>query len=755
MKKLFAYIIVIIATICSSILLFACSEEKPTYTASYTSADGGYVYYINEQGHQEKSAWFEVNSGDDIKEITACPNKGFAFEKWSDGVTTATRQDKNVTADIRVQAIFVRVECYITYRATVIDGYIDGKTSQSVAPNTDAEQVTAVPNKGYVFVKWSDGVTTATRQDKNVTSNIEVSAIFRKEEYTVKYIVSGHGSIDGETEQKVSYQNDSATVTAVPDKGYKFVQWSDGLTEATRKETEVSESMQVTAKFEPIAREYELNYRKTLDSEITKQKMTLTYDALDGVKLPVPEKEHFIFGGWYYGEQKIADENGNLLIDDDFVIDEVIQDKLGRKQDIRAKWTAEETFPFKILIVYVTKIQARLYDRYGIYHDIDFRMTELQRRFCEESTKLLERTMNEMCDGLVDFRIDEYYTTQTITNEHLRQSNIEVSPMHTTLFPSAIPEIQEMMSGYDTVVSVFGFCGDDPTSDEAYLFQDDSGGANFGECNVFLDPFIFGTILDVYKLTDILDGQGKKFWMEGIETFSHEIAHTIEMRIKSYSYHDAAIDAHVIYGIGTLDADRLYYLCGIEKDDKLVGIPYEFWKGDVANVVYEVNRDEHGGMGYVIFADEGSFFGGDYSRQEVVYGWDALAVEAEPYKGYRFVRWSDGVTTAKRKDRNITADFTVTAIFEPIVYTIKIVASEGGSLQVAGAEDVKNIITIQVKMYERTDYVNAVAHDGYRFVGWSDGTTNNPWSKFINLSDLNIFDESNTYILTAVFEKIE
>ena len=46
---------------------------------------------------------------------------------------------------------------------------------------TDASQtisVTAVPAEGYVFVKWSDGVTTRTRTDDKFQQNIDVTAVF-------------------------------------------------------------------------------------------------------------------------------------------------------------------------------------------------------------------------------------------------------------------------------------------------------------------------------------------------------------------------------------------------------------------------------------------------------------------------------------------------------------------------------------------------------------------------------------------------
>lgn len=758
MAKRITCIIALLFSIFAGGILVACTgqgEQKTTFTVTYSANEGGYVYYINEYGYEVTSGTheskhdieFNVESGEDIIEIATKPNIGYAFEKWSDGVTTATRQDTNVSSDISVHAIFVRSDYLITYAAVTVEGYIDGKSSQRVAPNADAEQVTAVPNKGYLFVRWSDGVTTATRQDIDITSDVNISAIFKRNTYTLKYRAGENGSIVGETDQAVLFDDDGSTVTAVPDKGYEFVEWSDGVTTAERKEVEVSESIQVVAEFAPITREYDLNYRKTFDNEINKPKFTLTYDALDGVKLPVPEREHFIFGGWYYGEQKVADENGNLVIDDDFVLDDVIiLNYYGRRreQDIRAKWTAEETFPFKILLVYVTKIQACLKDQYGMYHDIDYTMTDLERRFCAATTQLLKQTMDEMCDGLVDFQIDEYYTTQTITTECFKQSGGGTTGVHTYLFPSQIPEIQSIISEYYCVESVFGFGGDE-SFESAHLFQSASGMAFKNGCSVFLDYYIYNATMDhntmeVYEITDIINGQLREQWVDSLEPFIHEIAHTIETRINSYEYHFACCNNADGNGLSRLVLNRLYYTCSIEQDGELVGIPYEFWKYGVVDVICEVNDDQ---MGYV-----------DRPCQGVARGLDAVPVTAKPLPGCRFVRWSDGVATPERKDRNVTTDLNVTAIFEPIVYTIRVVASEGGSLRKFRSSELHAEIVTTVKMREETEYVYAVAQDGYRFVGWSDGTKSDLWSKFIQITDVDMFDENDTYVLTAIFEKI-
>ncbi|MES2408863.1 MAG: Ig-like domain-containing protein [Patescibacteria group bacterium] len=66
----------------------------------------------------------------------------------------------------------------LTYTAADSNGVITGTTVQTVEDGTDGTEVTAVPNNGYHFGRWSDGVTTASRTDLNVTSDINVSASF-------------------------------------------------------------------------------------------------------------------------------------------------------------------------------------------------------------------------------------------------------------------------------------------------------------------------------------------------------------------------------------------------------------------------------------------------------------------------------------------------------------------------------------------------------------------------------------------------
>ncbi len=65
--------------------------------------------------------------------------------------------------------------------------------------------MTAVPDAGYHFVSWSDGVLTAARTETNVTANISVTATFAINTYTLTYTAGANGTITGTSPQTVNH----------------------------------------------------------------------------------------------------------------------------------------------------------------------------------------------------------------------------------------------------------------------------------------------------------------------------------------------------------------------------------------------------------------------------------------------------------------------------------------------------------------------------------------------------------------------
>jgi hypothetical protein len=109
--------------------------------------------------------------------------------------------------------------------------------------------VTATPNSGYHFVQWSDGSTANPRTDTNVTANISVSASFAINTYTLTYTAGANGTITGTSPQTVNHGANGTPVTATPNSGYHFVQWSDASTANPRTDTNVTANVSVTASF--------------------------------------------------------------------------------------------------------------------------------------------------------------------------------------------------------------------------------------------------------------------------------------------------------------------------------------------------------------------------------------------------------------------------------------------------------------------------------------------------------------------------
>src|SRR6185503_7341364 len=211
-----------------------------TYTLTYTAGANGTISGTTPQ---------TVNFGASGTAVTAVPNTGYHFVQWSDGVLTATRTDTNVSANVSVTASFASDTTFtLTYTAGP-NGTISGTSPQTVAPGASGTPVTAVPATGYHFVQWSDGVLTATRTDTNVNANVSVTASFAINTYTLTYTAGANGSISGTSPQTVAFGASGTAVTAVPDTGFHFVQWSDGVLTATRTDTNVSANVSVTATF--------------------------------------------------------------------------------------------------------------------------------------------------------------------------------------------------------------------------------------------------------------------------------------------------------------------------------------------------------------------------------------------------------------------------------------------------------------------------------------------------------------------------
>ena len=108
-----------------------------------------------------------------------------------------------------------------------------------------------MPNAGYHFVDWSDGVLTASRaRTRNVHANISVTANFAINTYTLTYTAGANGTITGTSPQTVNHGASGTAVTAVAERRLPLRR--TGATASDRQpatDTNVHANITVTANF--------------------------------------------------------------------------------------------------------------------------------------------------------------------------------------------------------------------------------------------------------------------------------------------------------------------------------------------------------------------------------------------------------------------------------------------------------------------------------------------------------------------------
>ena len=196
--------------------------------------------------------------------LVATANDGYVFTGWSNGTTSDTLVF-TVVSDVTVTANFeafvpVNFIVGVSTRNTTM-GTVDPMGLHTVLEGTEFT-ATATANDGYRFVAWLtrfgglasfDTVSTDAVYTFTVTASINLVAVFERvvapadlflvtgevNDATMGYVVGG-GYYEAGTE---------VTLTAQANEGYRFVRWTDGLTDAYRTFT-VTADVTYTAVFE-------------------------------------------------------------------------------------------------------------------------------------------------------------------------------------------------------------------------------------------------------------------------------------------------------------------------------------------------------------------------------------------------------------------------------------------------------------------------------------------------------------------------
>ena len=176
--------------------------------------------------------------------ISAAPNYGYHFSQWTDGNTENPRTAV-LSQNMSFTANFAKNVYSITTQSPADQGYISGLAR---AEYLDTVTLSANPEYGYHFSQWTDGNSDNPRAIV-LTQDTAFAAEFERNTYSLSTLVnySDRGTTIGDT---IVLFLEQTTISATPNYGYHFAQWSDGNTDNPRTIV-VTQDTAFTAAFAP------------------------------------------------------------------------------------------------------------------------------------------------------------------------------------------------------------------------------------------------------------------------------------------------------------------------------------------------------------------------------------------------------------------------------------------------------------------------------------------------------------------------
>lgn len=223
----------------------------------------------------------------------------YTFDGWYDGNgNKVVKIDKNSVGDIILEAKWKAIDYAITY--------LDTKGASNPNPSkidTESEHTLQDLDDvvGYTFDGWEDeNGATITKINKGTTAPITIRAKWKLVDYTITY----HMPSGITTTLPTTYTIESGPIvldTLDAMVGYTFENWKNDKGQVmTMIPTGSHGNLDLYA-------QYKANqYRVTLVDGIKDETITVTYEKEFGT-LPTPQKEHYLFMGWYTQENGQGD----------------------------------------------------------------------------------------------------------------------------------------------------------------------------------------------------------------------------------------------------------------------------------------------------------------------------------------------------------------------------------------------------------------------------------------------------------------
>ena len=656
--------------------------------------------------------------------LTVEPDYGYLFTQWSDGETEPSR-----TFTVDGPATFTAEFEEDEFTVTLVQSENGTITGDGVYKYKSTARLKANPNSGYKLLQWSDGNTSSIR-DYVVEGDVTLSATFT-ERGNVVYTISAT-AVNGTVEGTGTFvANEEITLTAVPNQGYKFDKWSDGVNTPSRQLT-VTQSKTFTAEFVPET------YTIVANASVAEYGTVVGGGEFafgrNDVELTATAAKNYHFVRWTDGvltASRIITVEGNATYTAVF------------EPDMFTVSTAADNGIVNGggLVAYNSNVTLQAVANAG------YRFSGWADDEDAPATRVVTVTSDTTFTANFD-EISEYFVSVVAENGRIEGVQASYAPGATATVTAIANEHYHFVEWSDHVLTAERTVKVNNDLTLIAIFEVDKVNITFTAQNGTAE----GAGLVDYGSTITLravpaDGYRFVQWGDGLTTASRTVTATSDMSFTAQFKLATIFTVNVFAGKGGTVTNG----GEIEINTKMniVATPdkgYHFVRWDDGNQnpsrTYTVTADatftaEFAPNEYTIttVAFHGIITGGgkaDFGTQ--------VTLTAIPEEGYNFVRWDDGITTATRII-TVSDDATYTAEFEEAIYNVVLEATNG---TVEGAGQCK---------YNNKVNLSAVADKGYHFVKWSDDNTDDVREIVVTADvKLKAIFEPNKYKITIVAE---
>ena len=233
--------------------------------------------------------------------VAASANTGYTFVNWTEGgnvVSTSANYTFTVNGNRTLVANFTQQNYTISVSANPTNG--GTVTGGGTFHYGDNCTVSATPATGYTFLRWTENgnqVSTNASYSFSVTGNRTLVAQFQVQSYTIS--VSANPTNGGTVTGGGTYNyGASCTVTATPNQGYTFINWTENGTPVSTNGTYtfvVNQGRTLVANFEAEIIQIKVNIDPAESANISGEG---TYQYGDQVVLTVEPFDNYRFLNW-------------------------------------------------------------------------------------------------------------------------------------------------------------------------------------------------------------------------------------------------------------------------------------------------------------------------------------------------------------------------------------------------------------------------------------------------------------------------